>query len=151
MLVHSDIDKMRTTPGSSPCFTPCFMCKYMKSKNHAKSTSNQYTSKIQQLITCTSSNLIYLIECNLCQKQYIGQSSNSLQERMRGHLHDIKTANQFKPVSHHFTSANQSINNVTITGLLLTNSNVNVRLRTEESLIALFGTLEPEGLNCRYG
>ena len=61
------------------------------------------------------------------------------------------TANQFKPVSQHFTSLNHTINNVTITGLLLTNSNANIRLRTEEALITLFGSLEPAGLNRRYG
>ena len=71
----------------------------------------------------------------------------SLKERMYGHRNDIKSANQFKPVSQHFTLPDHSAKNLNVTPLRMTKQNDNERLRYEEVFIRKFKTLTPNGLN----
>ena len=41
--------------------------------------------------SCTSQNVIYLIECKRCNKQYIGQTNQQVSRRMTSHRFDINT------------------------------------------------------------
>ena len=52
------------------------------------STKPKY--KIRGFLTCNTNNIIYLIACNCCGKQYIG-SATSFKERFRIHKSDINT------------------------------------------------------------
>ena len=149
LLVKSDISPRQYNKGSRPCGKSCYLCKMMNTATSITSTSNRYKIEIKKEITCNTRNVIYLIECKKCKKQYVGQTGNSLKERFRGHLQDINTANKFKPVSKHFTSEGHSKNDVIITGVTTTVDNVNVRLRTEEAIIYKLATAEPWGLNIR--
>lgn len=149
ILVHTDITNKNKIPGTRPCGKKCYLCRFMKPTNSIKSASNQYTIKIRDEITCETINVVYVIECTKCKKQYVGQTGNSLKERFRGHFNDINVQNQHKPVSQHFTSEHHSRDNVTIKGIVITKNDVNIRLRTEESLIHKLGTAEPWGLNRR--
>ncbi len=54
-----------------------------------KSTSTKHTYIVPQRITCKFNNLIYLITCQVCQSQYVGQTINSIQMRFQKHLNDI--------------------------------------------------------------
>ena len=52
--------------------------------------------------TCASENLIYLIICSGCNKTYIGQTRNSLRQRLALHKSQIKNPDLRKiPVSKH--------------------------------------------------
>ena len=46
--------------------------------------------KVKGILKCTSKNVIYLISCKCCGKQYIG-SAISFKERFRIHKSDINT------------------------------------------------------------
>ena len=151
ILVKTEIVRKETRKGSHPCGKNCYLCRLMKTAVSAKSTVNSYQIDIKHEITCNTESVVYLIECKKCKKQYIGQLGNSLKERFRGHLQDINTENNTKPVSKHFTSNGHNKHDVTITGITTTEQNINVRLRTEEALIHRFGSTEPWGMNRRYG
>ena len=52
------------------------------------------------------------ISCNLCPKAiYIGETSNSIRQRMNGHKSDIKH-NRNKPVAEHFNKHDHTLKNL---------------------------------------
>ena len=54
-------------------------------------------------ISCKSSNLIYLITCKQCHKQYVGQTKNSIAQRFYSHLHNICQQKQTDGVGLHIS------------------------------------------------
>ena len=60
---------------------------------------------------------------------------------------DIRSNNQYKPVSRHFNQERHTLHDVNLTAVTLTTNDANVRLRTEEVWIAKLQTREPKGLN----
>ena len=73
-------------------------------QNWSTSTGRKYTT--QTRISCTSSNVsnvIYLIQCNICKKQYVGQTKNKILVRLNQHYSTIRN-NVETPVSKHFRS-----------------------------------------------
>jgi len=42
-------------------------------------------------LSCSSSNIIYLITCNRCKLQYVGETLQTLKKRMNGHRSGIKS------------------------------------------------------------
>ena len=115
--------------------------------NEVYSKDKSFKYKINQYLDCDSPSVIYLLWCNLCNIQYIGQTSLSLKERMYGHRNDIKSANQFKPVSQHFTQPGHSTTHLNVTPIRMTQQNDNERLRYDEVFIRKFHTLTPNGLH----
>ena len=81
-----------------------------------------------------------------CKIQYVGQMSNALHVRLQQHLRDIKQSNQYKAVSHHFTSTHHNPVDLTITAVY-TASGLNTRLCLQEAWITQLGTQKPAGLN----
>ncbi|CAC5355888.1 unnamed protein product [Mytilus coruscus] len=81
------------------------------------------------------------IKCKKCNKQYVGQTGNTLVERFYGHTTDKRNGNQYKPVFEHFTNNDHNMKDVTITGIKTTVANV--RLRTEEAYIQFLNTQAP--------
>ena len=62
-----------------------------------------------------SKNLIYLIECKKCGKQYIGETKRFIHQRFGEHRRSILNYGHFPnptPVSEHFNPADHSINDV---------------------------------------
>ena len=52
--------------------------------------------------TCKSANIVYLIECLKCKKQYVGETENALHLRMNGRRSDYYRKLADKPVAAHF-------------------------------------------------
>jgi len=52
-------------------------------------------------MNCNSNNIIYLIPCNKCHKQYVGQTGRKLKDRLNNHRSSIKLNNN-NPISKHF-------------------------------------------------
>ncbi len=50
---------------------------------HAKYGENQLK------FDCCSNNVIYLMTCRICLKQYVGQTRQTLRERMNQHRHNL--------------------------------------------------------------
>ena len=113
-------------------------------------TTNE-TRKITDYISCHSKNLIYLIQCNKCHCQYIGETKRKLSERFGEHRGSILNHHQLSnptPVSLHFNQPGHSINDVHLIPLELIRSNRDsVRKAREAHLIIIAKTLHPFGIN----
>ena len=151
-LVRSQLSPTITlkTRGSSPCNRPCATCPLMSTTEYITSTSNQTKHKIRMCYNCTSTNVIYVITCNKCNLHYVGQTSTTLNNRMRNHISDIKTHKLEKPVGAHFCNNACNVTNVNVTVIDSCQSrNVNTLLRLEEAWIRLLVTMQPAGLNLK--
>lgn len=54
---------------------------------------NQYTglgAPLNENLHPESSNLVYIIECKHCHKLYVGQTKNTLNERLKQHIYCIE-------------------------------------------------------------
>ena len=89
-------------------------------KNKIAKTSNTFfttneTRKITDYISCPSKNLIYLIQCNKCHCQYIGETKRKLSERFGEHRRSILNYHQLSnptPVLLHFNQPGHSTKDV---------------------------------------
>lgn len=147
ILVQTDINPKLIPRGTGPCNGPCVICKYMQKTTKFTSHHTNETFTINGHFNCQTKSAIYLINCKKWGIQYIGQTGNTINERIRGHMGDIRAGNDAKPVSRHFTANQHTLNDVSVIVICMTTRNVNIRLRTEEVWIATVHTREPEGLN----
>jgi hypothetical protein len=97
--------------------------------------------------TCSTMNIIYLITCKCCKLQYVEQTRNSIHDKFYGHIAEVRSQNNMKPVSSHFNSANHSINDVDVTIIQQSERNVNKRLRLEEVWIKKIHSMSQMGMN----
>ena len=114
ILVKTDLIRNNLPKGSNPCEKKCSTCKFMKAVKTFQSHTTKKSYTIQGSYNCKSKSIVYLISCLKCGKQYIGQTGNTLSERMYGHLADIKTRNEFKPVSRHFMEDNHDVTHINV-------------------------------------
>ena len=85
--------------------------------------------------------------CEICNIQYVGETSNTLNTRCRGHESAIRNEKDH-PVAQHFNSYNHSWHDYNIIAVDK-ESDKNRRLRLEESWMYLMDTLWSKGLNAR--
>ena len=103
--------------------------------------------EIQQNSECSNSNIIYLITCQVCNLQYVGETGNNLRQRLRAHRHDIK-ANNLTPIGTHFNKANHTFKDLKIIAIETLNTKTIYDRRTREFYWQLrLGTIFPKGLN----
>ena len=83
----------------------CVVCKFVCS-NYYIYLKNNFVIPIQQNTSCESSNIVYMIRCNLCQEFYIGQSSQTARLRISQHIRSIikfkPYINETSEVGYHF-------------------------------------------------
>ena len=104
---------------------------------YAKATAN-----------CKSKNVIYLIECNKCGKQYVGETENALHLRMNGHRSDYNRKLPDKPVAVHFNSVGHTFNDLSILVIEQMWRDDSAHRKTRESYwIHTLRSLTPHGLN----
>lgn len=88
--------------GSHRCnSTRCKNCKSMLPKvTDFTSTVTNQTFKIKTAIDCSSSFVIYLLECS-CKLQYVGRTKMALRNRMNTHRHNVTKGFTKHSVSRH--------------------------------------------------
>ena len=59
---------------STNCNKPCVTCPRMNTSNTITSRNN-ISYKIQGKFNCQSRNTVYVMECTICQKQYVGETT----------------------------------------------------------------------------
>ena len=77
-------------------------------------------------LTVTPKNVIYMIQCNHCSKQYIGETKRRLKDRFNEDRRPVDNpSNISKPttVSKHFRTNDHSTNDITLIPLELIKSN----------------------------
>ena len=78
-----------------PCLTgrDSICCQQVLKTNTFKSYRTGKMFKIFHQLNCKSSHLIYLLQCQTCQPQYVGKSEISFNIRLNNHWKDSKTKN----------------------------------------------------------
>ena len=138
---------------STQCERPfCPNCEYFEPRSEIVRTAAKQTFKMQTNISCNSNNLIYLIECDNCGLQYIGQTKRSLRHRFHSHRFDILN-NRKTSVANHFNQLRCEMFDCSITPIFkcptLESEELMAkkRLEIEQYFISLLKTYQPFGLN----
>ena len=98
--------------------------------------------------TCKTRNMIYLIQCSQCKKQYVGETENPPHIRLNGHSSDIKNHREEKPVAAHFNSVGHSMEDLQIIIIeKIHREDVVHRRRKESYWINSLQSMVPDGMN----
>ena len=147
LLVKGKIHSLSQTPGfSTNCNKPCITCPRMDSSNTITSLSN-ISYKIQGKFNCQTRNAVYVMECTICHKQYVGETLQMVNARFRVHESFIRTKKE-NNIAEHFNMSHHTPTSYTIK-IVEQEEDKNRRLRLEESWIHLLDTIEPKGLNLK--
>ena len=109
---------------------------------------------IKSNLTCETKNLIYMIQCNRCNLQYIGETKRRLKDRFNEHRRTIDNPNnKSKPTTaaeHFLSSPNHTANDMLLIPIEKIFSNRDsIRKAREAYLIQKGKTIDPAGLNIR--
>ena len=102
------ISRTKTLQSCQPCNNSSSLCcKYLDSTSTFTSHVTNKTYNIYHKTNCKSKNVIYLLECTLYSKQYVGKSEWPFNLRLNNYKHRIKSTDSDKllPVEQHFRSA----------------------------------------------
>ena len=118
----------------------------------SKTTKKRHNAKIN--VCCNSSNLIYCLTCNTCEK-YVGMTKRKLRQRLYEHLRNICQGSVNDPIGRHFSKVphNQDPSKVRVHVLSFithppdSRTALNMRLRFELDWIHRLQTTLPRGLN----
>ena len=154
ILVHAKLTPDPSDDGptgeSKPCGNKmCFTCKLMTPTQIAKSSSGA-SVKLKRQTNCKSANVIYLITCTQCGKQYVGETKRPLNERMNGHRSDwTKRRFQRSPVAEHFHLQNHDFNSHVSLCCIDHDAqwSDDTRKARESYWIRRLNTMQPHGIN----
>ena len=117
-------------------------------KSKTERWTSHYRPLLQTTATCKMKNLVYLIECRRCKKQYVGETENALHIRLNGHRSDIRHNRAEKPVGAHFNLPEHSIEDLTILVVeKIQFDDTDLRRHRESYWIHKIHSLAPGGLN----
>ena len=134
----------------------CTTCPYIEhGRNQYTFHSTGKSHKIKSHITCSTFNDIYMIQCKLCNLQYIGETKRRLKDRFNEHRRLILSPNSsyiHTAVSEHFLSNNHSHSHMLLIPIeKLVNQLDSFRKAREAHLTEKAQTTEPLGINKREG
>ena len=155
-----------STQGNIPEMPPvctrlgkCTYCPLLQKKQEYRSKHTGKTHLCVNLpphnrITCEIYNIIYIIDCRACGRQYTGESSRGIRNRMYEHIASVKLKhrNNTTPVSRHFSDIGHSHKDMKFTVVeWLGNRNdpemTKKRRARESHLIWAIPTVSPVGVN----
>ena len=128
--------------GTSLCGVKrCLSCKLVNPITTVTSTTTGNCYRINCNATCISRCLVYLAECTVCKKQYVGNTTQQLRDRITEHRNNKESALKSHLVLHGI-NFNQAFKFVVL-------SKISPEKLTElESIwISKICTSEPNGLN----
>ena len=151
LLVKAELKPAGLQPagGSSPCGTRrCLTCSHIQTGITFRSATTNQAFNVRATATCKTRNVIYLIDCRKCRKQYVGETQNPLHIRLNGHRNDIAHKRTEKPVASHFNSPGHSLDDLRIAVLEVMRSfDESLRRRRESYWIKQLRSLHPGGMN----
>ena len=135
--------------GNSRCRqVRCKTCWHIQPIKTFKSSVTGKTYPIKATANCKTANVVYVIECIKCKKQYVGETENALHIRMNGHRSDIKHRRLEKPVATHFNSEGHSLEDLSFFVIeQIHREEANFRKAKESHWIQTLRSLVPGGLN----
>ena len=141
-------------PGSFKCKNKCILCKtHFSEQTSFSSDSTGESFVIRHHMTCLTDNFIYLLFCSKCKnKQYVGESKNTMRKRLPGHRSDINLKSK-KPgkvpfIIQHFNSPGHSLEDMRALPIeQVCRPDTELRKRRERFWIKKLDTVYPKGLN----
>jgi len=126
------INNTNLKPGSvrGP-YTKCKACTYIVESDSVRSSHNDRTYKLHNKFNCASTNIVYLVTCTKCNKQYVGETGRSLRDRITDHVSCIKLRKK-TPIGLHFSQAGHSLQNFTIIAIEQFGKNSDAQRHTKE-------------------
>ena len=129
--------------GTHPCKDKrCKLNQYIIQGNQITSSNTGNTHTVKDHITCNTQQVIYIITCTLCNKQYTGQTSLSLRLRMNNHISSIRRKDTKQPVANHFNLPGHTMEHFRVQGAAVVNDKTDLnrlesmwmwRVRSHES------------------
>lgn len=128
--------------------TNCVTCRfYTSDTNTFTSSANKQTFTIENKVSCTTQNIIYLITCKKCHIQYVGETSRSLKDRLYNHISCIKNKID-NPIGSHFNLHNHNTRDISILTIeKINDTSILTRKHREMYWIGKLQTMQPLGLN----
>ena len=83
---NNDIFSILVIPGMKPCGLNYPTCPYNEPGAVIQSSNTSKKIEINGTFNCKTRNVVYCITCEHCKLQYIGQTTRSLDERVREHI-----------------------------------------------------------------
>jgi len=165
MLVTTQIPLAMPTPGQGgkiirECPDPqnCIVCPLMDTTGKITSPKKNKVFFSRHKAYCCCHNVIYCIQCNTCNKQYVGQTKREWRIRFKEHTTDLKKAiltDKDQPVAKHLTRPDHTSKIDQVTCYILdfikapSHSDQAQLERNKKERIWIFrlGTIRPHGLN----
>ena len=148
LLVRSSVGP--TTPpssGNQPCQQKsCKTCPFLSSTSTFTGPSGKFS--VRSHFTCQSSNVIYIVQCLLCQKLYVGETYRTLNERFSERLRSMRLGYQ-DPIGTHFNSPGHSLAHASVAAVWQNRGGSIHRKFRESWLIRRLGTSVPDGINIK--
>ena len=105
MVVRTRLDNPLLNGGFKTCTDlRCQLCRYSSDTESFRSPATGRSYRILGNFSCKTNNCIYLISCDVCHKQYVGETTD-LRKRINNHRSSIRTKKDL-PVATHFNGNN---------------------------------------------
>ena len=137
----------RNLLGSQKCnYDGCMPCSYTSEAKQFKSSVTNMVYKSTTKYTCQSVGVIYLVTCQKCKKQYVGQTGRSARTRCLEHLRYLKSKTEATGI--HFNERGHEHKDFQfhIIEKVIPNT-PQMRLQRENYWIQTLNTKTPRGLN----
>ena len=148
--------RIRATPNleghSAGCGNQgCKCCGAMSRKEVVISTNNHKAFRTPVHTNCSTSCVIYLLECTKCAKgnQYVGQTERTLGQRVAGHR-AASTKKTNLPLYKHFASKREHNFQRDVRFTILEKTTRDRLLERESHWMTTLQTVYPKGLNSRF-
>ena len=159
LLVTAKLSSNSSNPehpsGSFRCGKNCATCPYISyGLTSYTCFSTGETHSIKSNLTCDTKNLIYMLQSNRCNLQYIGETKRRLKDRFNKHRRTIDNPNnKSKPTraaKHFLSSPNHTANDMQVIPIEKVVSNRDSIRKAREALLIQKGRIiDPNGLNIR--
>ena len=126
----------------------CKTCAHIKIGVRFSSTATGEDFRAWATANCKTSNRIYLIECQKCGKQCVGETKNPFHLRLKSHRSDYIVRLADKPVGKRFNESGSTFGDLTIMVIKKLGTASGTRRKNWESFwIHTLRSLTPDRLN----
>ena len=126
--------------------TSCGTCPIISNRSEYYSFQTKIHYSINNIYSCDTKGGIYLLECNHCGKQYVGESGTTIRNRMKHHRNASK-ARLNRPIYEHIQSHNKESLDIYTLTIIDQIADIKHRKEKEMEYIMLLKTKIPFGLN----
>lgn len=105
LLCRAAFSSNQASHSVSKCGKNCETCKNIKEDSSMLITATKKIFHVKYNMNCNTRNVLYILTCEGCNKQYVGETGNELKTRMTVHRQQIRDSSTRKlAVSGHISS-----------------------------------------------